>query len=119
MNESNPEKAMTKGEVTAACAALNEENERLIRKVAALEKELNAYKGDDTLLRKAYEHCMWWYDYHCADVVNKFLKISVLTVTGLGLAYYVLASIGMEFFPNITEPTTVFIKRLVGSLLPW
>ncbi len=115
----NDDKPANKKEVTAACEALNEENERLIRKVAALEKELSTYKSDDSLLSRVYEHCMYWYDYNCADTVNKFMKISFLSVAGLGLLYYVIASLGMEFFPNITEPVTDFIKRAVGSLRPW
>tara|TARA_R110002050_G_scaffold12412_1_gene40901 strand:- start:50 stop:400 length:351 start_codon:yes stop_codon:yes gene_type:complete len=115
----NDDKPANKKEVTAACEALNEENERLIRKINALEKELIRYRGDNSLLNKIYEHCMWWYDYHCAVTVNKFMKISLLTVAGLGVTYYVIASLGMEFFPNITEPVTDFIKRAVGSLLPW
>ena len=99
--------------------ALNEENERLTRKVNALEKELSRYKSDESFLSRVYEHCMWWYDYHCSTTVNKCLKATFITVSGLCAVYYVIASLGMEFLPEITEPATNFIKRAVKSLLPW
>ena len=110
---------VSKKEITAVSEALNKENERLLRKIASLEKELSTYKSDESLLSRVYEHCMWWYDYHCAATVNKCLKFTFLTVGGLCATYYVIASLGMEFFPEITEPATNFIKRAVKSLLPW
>ena len=116
MNEIKP---ANKREVTAVCESLNEENERLTRKVRALERELKGYRQDESIWKRMYEHCMWWYDFNCADTVNKALKIILLTVAGLSVIYYVLASIGMEFAPNITEPVTIFIKRLVRCLMPW
>ena len=109
----------SKKEITAVSEVLDEENKRLIRKVNALECELNQYKSDKSLFMKVYEHCVWWYDMNCADAVNKSMKIIFLTVAGLSAVYYVIASLGMEFFPEITEPVTNFIKRAVGSLLPW
>ncbi len=115
----NKNMTASKKEITAVSEALNEENERLIRKVNALEAELQEFKSEKSKFKKAYDHMLWWYDHNCADAVNSILFTTFLTISGLCVAYYVIASLGMEFIPEITEPVLDFIKRAVGSLLPW
>lgn len=118
-NIMNEKMNASKKEITNVCEVLDEENKRLIRKVNALECELSKYTSEKSKFKKAYEHMLWWYDYNCADAVNSILFTAFLTISGLFVGYYVIASLGMEFLPEITEPVTDFIKRAVGSLLPW
>jgi|14BtaG_2_1085337.scaffolds.fasta_scaffold18106_4 phosphomannomutase len=109
----------SKKEVTAVCEALNEENERLNRKVSALENELSELNEKKNIVKRSWEHMVWWYDNNCADAVYRILITSLFTIGGLSFLYYVIASLGMEFIPEYTEPVTTFIKRAVCSLLPW
>lgn len=105
----------SKKEVTAVSEALMAENDRLIKRVGDLEAELRKTQKEETLWMKAWKDFKWWY--------GTSLQDHVLTgsrwVVGVLVGYYVIASIGMEFLPGITEPVTDVIKRIVTSLLPW
>ena len=103
----------TKKEVTNVATVLNEENEKLIGKIKALEAEVRGLKKVECWKYKAWKEIKWWYGMNCHDYVVSIVKHAAAVLLGV----YVVYKLGMEFIPTVMGPISNVVGRAISALL--
>ncbi len=107
------DKPASKKEVTNVATALNEENERLIGRIKALEAEVRGLKKVESWYYKAWKNIKWWYTMDVHWIVVEGLKWSAGIVVGV----YIVYKLGMEFIPTVMGPVSNVVGRAISALL--